>query len=156
MMTFEITTRTIVRASVAIALVAATCAAAFFIGQNTRLTEATATDRVKANVERTNIERDRELKGALSSAKAAEQRRVGKINDMWRGRITRIKRDHKRVLAKQVESARQAGIDAGYSSGSAAGYSSGREEGVEEGIDKASDELTCSDDMDVDLPFSNW
>jgi flagellar biosynthesis/type III secretory pathway protein FliH len=155
-MTFEITRRTIVRALVLIALVAAACAAAFFIGQNTRLTEATAADRVKANVEHTNVERDRELKGALSDAKAAEQKRVGKINDMWRGRITRIKKDHKRVLAKQVESARQAGIDAGYSTGSAAGYSSGKEEGVEEGIDKASDELTCSDDMDVDLPFCNW
>ncbi|HTE63526.1 MAG TPA: hypothetical protein VK631_24430 [Solirubrobacteraceae bacterium] len=155
-MIFEITTRTVVRTLVLIALVAAACAAAFFIGQNTRLTEATAADRVKTNVERTNTERARELKAALSDAKVAEQKRVGKVNDMWRGRITRMKKDHKRALAKQVESARQAGINAGYSSGSAAGYSSGKEVGVEEGIDKASDELTCSDDMDVALPMCNW
>jgi hypothetical protein len=89
--TIQITARTVVRTIALIALTAAACAAAFFVGQNTRLTEATADSRVKTTVERVNKQHEAELKQALNDAKAKEQKRVGKLNDMWRGRITRMR-----------------------------------------------------------------
>lgn len=54
--------------------------------------------------------------------------------------------------AKAREAGYSSGNAAGYSSGNSAGYSSGHSSGVEEGIETASDELTCSDDLDVALP----
>ena len=66
---------------------------------------------------------------------------------MWRKRVKMLHENNETAVASASAS--------GYSSGSAAGYSSGNADGIEEGIDVASDELSCSDDMDVALPFCN-
>jgi uncharacterized protein HemX len=128
-----ITMRTIIRAVVLVALVAAACAVAFLAGQGTRLTEATANNRVKTTVERVNAQHAKELEDKLATAakeaKAAEQKRVGRLNKMWRGRIARMKRKHERQLERQVDAARAAGINVGYASGSADGYSEGADDG---------------------------
>jgi len=147
-LTFQVTKRTLVRSLALLAVVAAACSVAFLAGQSTRLTEATATERVtttvKATSARLTAEHTDELKRAAKAAHRHEQTRVRRTNQMWRGRVSKMNREHKREVEEAAAT--------GYSSGSAAGYSSGNAAGVEEGVEKASDELVCSDDSDVDLP----
>ena len=80
-----------------------------------------------------------------------------------RAKRWQYKRDNKRWKkheAAAVKAAEQRGYSsgnsAGYSAGTSAGYTSGRSDGIDEGIDTASDELTCSDDLDVPLPFCDF
>ena len=60
----------------------------------------------------------------------------------------RVAKKQKNRRNRESEAARQAGQAAGYSGGFNAGHEVGREDGLIEG----SDELTCSDDLDVPLP----
>lgn len=63
--------------------------------------------------------------------------------------LRRVVRRMKVRSRREVKAAR----DAGYSAGNSVGYSNGHSTGVDDGVRKASDELTCSDDLDVALPF---
>jgi hypothetical protein len=115
-------------------------------GVSTRMPDNAVVDLVNTRVDRAVTTRGeqagREQTAAVSGAEAAQRTRD---NKRWRKRMN-----------KAVKKSRQAGYEsgqaAGYSSGNAAGFSSGKSAGVEEGITKASDELVCSDDLDVDLP----
>jgi len=71
----------------------------------------------------------------------------------------KIKDRHKVVLRRVVRNLKKSGdqkAQQSFASGSQTGFSSGKEqgveEGVEEGLERGSDELTCSDDLDVPLP----
>jgi hypothetical protein len=63
--------------------------------------------------------------------------------------LRRVVRRMKVRARREAEAARAAG----YSSGNSAGFNTGHSVGVDDGVKKASDELTCSDDLDVPLPF---
>ena len=156
-MTITISGRKLLVAGLAVVMIAAACYVAFLVGQTTRVTEADAQSRatraVQKAVERTkadeNAKRLAELKRVRTAARKHETRRVKMNNRSWRRR-----------LARETEKARQEGVNSGYSSGQSVGFSSGKEEGqeegFEEGIEEASDELVCSDDLDVPLPACSF
>jgi hypothetical protein len=160
-MTIHISGRKLLVAALAVVMIAVACFIAFLAGQTTRVTEADADSRartaVQRAVERTRTEetakRNADVKSAQTAARKHETRRVKRINRTWRKR-----------LARETEQARQAGIDSGYASGQSVGFVSGKEEGeeegfeegVEEGLEEASDDLVCSDDPDVPLPFCSF
>jgi hypothetical protein len=111
-----------------IVLMAAT--AAYFVGQSSRMSEKrgdTAED---------------EQKTALSAQANRNRERIAVVRKVSRDRGYKIGKKSGYVV----------GNEAGYSAGNSAGFSSGHSTGVEEGIEEASDELTCSDDPDADLP----
>jgi hypothetical protein len=87
---------------------------------------------------------------AVNDAVAAEKRRSERV-------IKRVVRKMKRSARRKMDEAYAKGQRDGYSSGNAAGYSaghsSGRDEGYSEGMEEASDDLACSDDPDVPLPY---
>lgn len=96
---------------------------------------------------------DHEVKVAVGTAVTSAERRA----DVHTERLLSDQEDaHKKELKAARErgyrigkkSGYQEGNEAGYSAGNSAGYSSG----VETGKDEATDELSCSDDSDVDLP----
>ncbi len=100
---------------------------------------------------------DHEVKVAVRTAVTSAERRA----DVHTERLLNIQEGaHKKELKAARAQARergyrigkksgyQEGNEAGYSAGNSAGYSSG----VETGKDEATDELSCSDDSDVDLP----
>lgn len=66
--------------------------------------------------------------------------------------LRRVVRRMKSRARRETEAAR----NSGYSAGNSAGFSAGHSTGVDDGVRKASDELTCSDDLDVPLPFCNF
>ena len=90
---------------------------------------------------------------AVKDAVSAEKKRSERV-------IKRVVRKMKRSARRKMNEAYAKGQRDGYSSGNAAGYSaghsSGRDEGYSEGMDEASDDLTCSDDPDVPLPYCNY
>jgi hypothetical protein len=118
----------------------------YIYGASTRMPDNAVVDLVGTRVDEAVTTRGeqagREQTTAVTAAELA-QRKLD--NKRWRKRMN-----------KAVKKSRQAGYEsgqaAGYTSGNAAGFSSGKSAGVEEGISKASDELVCSDDLDVDLP----
>jgi hypothetical protein len=165
-MTIQIDGRSMLRATGVVAATIGVGAAAFFGGQTTRLSDdARASERqdaVQVAVEKVENENAVELAGVKQDAREHEKRAVKKA----------VKKERKRA-EKQAERARNEGYsagnsagygaghsagysegeDAGYSDGSADGYSDGSADGYEDGLDDASDEVTCSDDPDVPLPY---
>jgi hypothetical protein len=107
---------------------------AYIYGKSTRQSDSQVDRRVVKAVAERSRRADIEEKRAVKRAKGSQRKADRKV---WKKR-----------MEKAVNNAR----NVGYSSGSAAGYSSGRSTGVEEGLKKGSDELTCSDDLDVPLP----
>jgi flagellar biosynthesis/type III secretory pathway protein FliH len=94
---------------------------------------------------------DKEKAAAITAQKQRDAERLRRV-------VKRLKRKAKR----EVQSAFASGQSEGYSSGSAAGYSSGSSDGYEEGtadgyndgLYDGSDELECSDDVNVSwLPY---
>ncbi|MDA0160403.1 hypothetical protein OM076_09010 [Solirubrobacter ginsenosidimutans] len=89
---------------------------------------------------------------AVKDAVAVEKKRSARV-------IKRVVRKMKRSGRRKVNEAYAKGQRDGYSSGNAAGYnaghSTGRDEGYSEGLEEASDDLSCSDDPDVPLPYCN-
>ena len=120
---------------------------------------------VKIAVEKTEnenaIEKAIEIDGVKDAAAVHEKRAVKRA----------VKKERKRA-ERLAETARNEGYSdgsvAGYGSGHTAGYSrasevdegwkvaEGESEGFEDGMDTASDDLDCSDDPDVPLPYCNW
>lgn len=157
-MTIQISGRKLLVGVLAIMMIAAAGYIAFLVGQMTRITEADATARTNTQVERA-IERtvEADVKKAdarVAATKRADNKRldtrVHRLNKMWRGRLSRAKDEARRAGEAAGYSS---GQSEGYSSGQSAGFSSGHSAGVDEGIEQASDELDCSDDLDVPLPF---
>ena len=156
-MTINISGRNILRVAAAIAATIGVGAAAFFGGTSTRMSDdAVASQKtvaVKAAVDKTEnenaIEKAIEIDGVKDAAAVHEKRAVKRA----------VKKERKRAQ-KLAETARNQGYSdgsvAGYSSGHSAGYSEGESEGFEDGMDTASDDLACSDDPDVPLPYCNW
>ena len=108
---------------------------------------------VKTAVEKTenenDIEKAIEIDGVKDAAAVHEKRAVKRA----------VKKERKRA-ERLAETARNEGYGdgsvAGFSSGHSTGYSEGESEGFEDGMDTASDDLECSDDPDVPLPYFNW
>ena len=126
-------------------LLAGASAGGFFLGQSTRMSDQ------QISVERT---------AAVSSGVAAKGAEVKTryLAIMERGE-RKLKARNKVVMRRVVKRLKRQAVreaQQSYASGSQAGFSSGREAGVDEGVLKASDELICSDDVDVALPYCNY
>ena len=169
-MTINISGRNTLRIAAAIAATIGVGAAAFFGGTNTRMSDdAVASQKtvaVKTAVEKTEnenaVEKAIEIDGVKDAAALHEKRAVKRA----------VRKERKRA-ERLAETARNEGYSdgsvAGYGSGHSAGYSEGESEGFdegmdtgyaegesegfEEGMDTASDDLDCSDDPDVALPY---
>jgi hypothetical protein len=86
------------------------------------------------------------LKKAVLTQKTTDQRKLKRtITKMTKQRSKAVKAAQK----AGYKSGQQAGYTSGYSSGNSAGYSSGHSAGVQDGLVQGSDQLTCSDDLDV-------
>ena len=130
----------------ALVLILGAISASFMLGRETRDSDKVVKARVVAAVDHRGEQAEAELEDAL-----AEQRQ-----------------DFRERLKKVRKRARNAGYNVGKKSGYQDGQQrrvrggqlrrllerplQGVEEGVEEGIEKGSDELSCSDDLDVPLP----
>ena len=132
---------------------AATGTAAFFAGQGTRMSDGRVTEKLaeqgSRDARRAKIHEAGAVKAAKTEQRAADRK-------AFRRRLRKATAD---ARAAGYSSGNAAGYSsgnaAGYSAGSSAGYESGRDTGVQEGINEATDELVCSDDSDVPLPYCN-
>jgi hypothetical protein len=152
-MTITLNRRTVAGSALLAAVALLLAFAAYSYGESTRMSDAQVDHQVSTTVEKA---------VAARGAKAASDQTAAVTATTKSVRRTTQKADRKvwmKRLKKHEDAAHAAGYStgsaAGYSSGNADGYSSGHESGVEDGIDTASDELTCSDDMDVALPMCN-
>ena len=153
-MTITINRRKLLVAGLAVAIIAAACYIAFLVGQTTRITEATATTRtataVTAAVKRADGKHVAAMKAAKAAAHKHERKRVAYVYAKWRKRVKQLKRQN----AAAVTAARNAGYASGSSAGFSSGHAAGRDEGYGEGAHDATDEVVCSDDLDVTwLPY---
>lgn len=118
----------------------------FFIGRDTRLStqevDAKLAAQAKRDAGKAKAHEEEAVAAATKRAKRIQRRADAKL---WRGRV-------ERTSANARDAGYSAGSSAGYSAGNAAGFTEGHETGVEDGIEQGSDELTCSDDLDVPLP----
>jgi hypothetical protein len=132
--------------------------AGYSFGESTRRSDAQVSRTVEAAVEIRSAQATSDQSAAVNAAvNAAVKATTKKV------RRSQMRADRKvwmKRLEQHEDRARDAGYSsgnaAGYSSGNSAGYSSGHSTGVEEGIETASDELVCSDDLDVALPPCNY
>jgi hypothetical protein len=123
---------------------------AFLAGQSTRLSEQQVDAKLATQ--------------ARQDKRAAKTHEALAIKDAKAGQRAIDSKISRKRLNKAVKKAREAGYSSGsavgYQNGNAAGYQSGtaagHEAGVQDGLKEGSDELTCSDDMDVPLPACNF
>jgi peptidoglycan hydrolase CwlO-like protein len=99
---------------------------------------------------------------ALYKQMKATQAKLGRANSkltVSRKQLTRTKANLTK-LSKDLAAANQradANYSAGYSAGNSAGYEQGNASGYSSGLSAGSDQLTCSDDVDVYwLPACNY
>lgn len=134
----------------ALVLILGAISAAFMLGRETRDSDKVVKARVVAAVDHRGEQADAELEDALDEQRQDFRERLEKVR--------KRARDAGYNVGKK--SGYQDGNNDGYAAGNSAGYSSGHsegvEEGVEEGIEQGSDELSCSDDLDVPLPPCNY
>ena len=126
----------------------------FFLGQSSRKSdEVVATERAAA------VSRAVAAKGAQDKKLRLRimERQETRLKARNRSVTRRVVRRLKKAMERRANQAYASGTSAGFSSGRNAGVAAGREEGLEEGIQEginvASDDLTCSDDPDVPLPY---
>lgn len=119
---------------------------AYTLGQGSRLSEAEVTSKVNEAV----ALRGERAEDDQAAAVAAQRSRDVRVRKAAVKKAKKVSYD--KGYAAGNSAGYSAGNSAGYSAGSADGYQEGNADGVEEGIETASDELTCSDDMDVALP----
>ncbi|MGK2936185.1 MAG: hypothetical protein ACSLFR_00005 [Solirubrobacteraceae bacterium] len=121
-------------------------ASGFFVGQSTRKSaEQVAKERTEA----------------VNVAVVAAVDRKGEEDKKLRLRMmarqeTKLKARNRSVIRRVVRKMKRSGArkaDEAYASGSAVGRNEGFETGVDAGIEKASDDVVCSDDPDVPLPY---
>ena len=92
---------------------------------------------------------------AMATAAIKFEKETKKAVKTQKNRDVKVLRRVIRRMKVRARRESKAARDAGYSAGNSAGFSSGHSSGVDDGVRKASDELTCSDDLDVPLPFCN-
>jgi flagellar biosynthesis/type III secretory pathway protein FliH len=125
-----------------IAISAIASAAAFMVGQQTRMADSEVVLRVTNAVDERAKRAAREKRDALAKQAARFRKRIGRVRRVVRKRGYRAGRRF----------GYEDGHLEGYAAGKSAGYSLGRWVGVREGVRKASDQLKCSDDPDARLP----
>lgn len=125
-----------------IAITAIAGAAAFMIGQQTRMAD-TEVGLLVANAvdERAQLAK-REQRDALAQQAARFRKRIARVRRVVRRRSYRAGRRF----------GYEAGSHEGYAAGKSDGYSLGHRVGIREGVHRASDQLKCSDDPDAHLP----
>ena len=133
---------TIGRVLAVIAIAAIAGAAAFMVGQQTRMADAEVALRVTNAVDERAALAAREKRDALANQAAAFRERIARVRRVVRRRSYRAGRSF----------GYEAGSREGYAAGKSDGYSLGRRVGVAEGVHRASDQLKCSDDPDARLP----
>ncbi|MDO9354694.1 MAG: hypothetical protein Q7T55_13435 [Solirubrobacteraceae bacterium] len=126
----------------ALLLLAGTGIGMFFAGQSTRKSESVVRAETMRAVDRA-VSVAVERKGADDKAKRLRimHREATRMNARHRVEIRKMRKVADRKAARA------------YSSGSAVGHQQGYSDGVDDGITKASDDITCSDDPDVPLPY---
>ena len=138
----------------ALVLILGAISASFMLGRETRDSDKVVEARVVAAVDHRGEQAEAEVEEALAEQRQDFRERLKKVRK--RARSAGYKVGKKSGYQEGNNDGYAAGNSAGYSAGNSAGYSSGHsegvEEGVEEGIEKGSDELSCSDDLDVPLP----
>lgn len=127
-------------------LLAIAAGGAFLAGRDTRLSDQQVDAKLAAQSQQDARKAKASEAAAVKDARLAQRKADGKV---WQKRL-------ERATKKAREAGYSTGSAAGYSSGKTDGYSAGNADGVEEGLVKGSDELTCSDDMDVPLPACNF
>jgi hypothetical protein len=93
---------------------------------------------------------------AMAAAAIKFEKETKKAVKTQKNRDVRILRRVVRRLKSRSRREAQAARNSGYAAGNSAGFSAGHSTGVDDGVHRASDELTCSDDLDVPLPFCNF
>jgi uncharacterized protein HemX len=117
----------------------------FFVGQGTRKSDQQVTRERTAAVSSAVAMKGAEVRTRyLALMERAEKKIKNRDKVVMRGVVKRLKKEMERKAQQS------------YASGSQSGFSTGRDAGVEEGVRKASDELTCSDDVDVALPYCSY
>ena len=153
-MTIHVTGRAMTVFITLLALAAALAFVAYTMGASSRRSDTDVVRLVDRKVSVAVGERgakaEADQRAAVRKAvKAARRSQLRRDRRVWRGRT-------RRAVRKAEDSAYDRGSSAGFASGNAAGYTAGHGDGVEDGIDTASDELDCSDDLDVALPACSW
>ena len=135
--------RTVTIASVLalIALIAVAGAAAFMVGQQTRMPDSEVGLRVAIAVDERTELAHHEQRDALAKQAARFRKRIARVRRVVRKRSYRVGR----------EFGYEAGSHEGYAAGKSAGYRLGRWVGVRQGLHRASDRVTCSKDPDAHL-----
>lgn len=118
----------------------------FFVGQNTRKSDADVATMTALAVSAEAQRQEEIRRKALAERKAQD-----------RATLQRVVKKMKRAAKRRAEQSFAAGQSAGYSSGHSAGKDEGEEEGYvagsvegyEAGLTDGSDSLDCSDDPDV-------
>lgn len=126
----------------------------FVVGQSTRKSDGQVA-REQAVAVRTAVAR--EVSSAVTRKGAEDHekrlrimtRAEKRLKAQNRTMIRRVVRKLKRSADRKSAAAFASGSSAGYTRGVGQGYANG----VDDGITKASDDLTCSDDPDVPLPY---
>jgi hypothetical protein len=146
MITVQIDGRSITRITAVIAATLGVGAAAFFGGQTTRMN-----DTAVASVKHDAVEEALDKADRTHAAEMAMLRRDAKQEKQHA--VRKVRRETRRNERKRATNLAERARNEGYSSGNGAGYASGsaagHEAGKEDGIATASDELDCSDDVDV-------
>jgi uncharacterized protein HemX len=152
--TIKIDGRSTLRAVAAIAATIGVAAAAFFGGQATRLNDQAVASQEQAAVTAAIRKADREhaVEMAAKIADTKEAAQSHERKEVRRAKRATRKRERRRAT-RLSDQARSEGYANGNSAGFASGHSTGYDEGESDGIEKASDDLTCSDDPDVPLPY---
>ena len=131
-------------------LVAAAGTGGYFVGKDTRMSAAEVAQVTDRAVQVETQRQEGLRRKALDERKARDAAVLRRV-------VTKMKRS----AARRAQQAYASGQSAGYSSGQSAGYSSGKEQGetegyvagsadgFEDGLTEGSDDLSCSDDMDV-------
>lgn len=146
--------RKVIAAALMLALLAGASVGAYFIGQNTR-----KSDRQVADLTSSAVARETDRQQALRREALDEQAARNKAK--MRRTVKKMRREAKQRAERSFVSGQSAGYSSGqsvgkkqgeaegYAAGSVDGYVDGATEGYDSGISDASDELSCSDDMDV-------
>jgi hypothetical protein len=137
--------RALMVVSLFVVLVISAGAGGFFVGESTRKSDQQVARERTAAVSSGVAAKGAEVKTRYLAIMERAEKKIKDRNKVVLRRV--VKR-----LKKQAEREAQQS----FASGSQSGFSSGRDAGVEEGVLKASDELTCSDDLDVALPYCNY
>lgn len=128
----------------------ATGVGGYFLGQSTRKSDDVVVSERAAAVSRAVAAKGAEDKKLRLRIMERQEARLKARN---RSVTRRVVRRLKKAMERRANQAYASGSSAGFSSGRNAGVNEGREEGIQEGIAVASDEVTCSDDPDVPLPY---